>query len=275
MTSIEIIGYIILSIITICSIIIFVKKVIIPIINDIKKYRKMNSNDKEKIKLLMIIYFSPFVLWMLDALNIFSKLFPSYANITREYDWLSFIGTYSGAIISAILLIFITEKDREENTKVIRESQRPYLDISYMKIKKEFFDAKEKNILYFNHEFSEHKKIERDEYLTLCIKNNGASVAIIDINKTEIVLEYIKYDKMQQQQIFLNEVITRLSIKSGEEIYIRFFNNDLYKNRKLNYESKILSSKIFYRDLFNKRYIDECSLDENLVVIRDNEEIDN
>lgn len=51
------------------------------------------------------------------------------SNLFREYDRLSFIGTYSGTIVSAILLIFITEKYRDENTAVLRASQRPYLDI--------------------------------------------------------------------------------------------------------------------------------------------------
>ena len=272
---IKILIYVVLLTVAILSVVYFIKKCIIPIINGIKEYKKMDNDTREKSEMLMIILTAPIILWILDALNIFSILIPYYDNITREYDWLSFVGTYSGAIVSAILLIFITEKDRKENTKVIREAQRPYLDVCFMKIKKDFFDNKEKNAFYFDHGSTKDKKIEKDDYLTLCIKNNGASVAIIDINKTEIILEYIHSSEKVQKQMFLNTSITRLSIKSGEEVYIKFHNDNLYKNGKLDLESKILKSKIFYKDLFNKIYVDECELRDNLIVLRDNEQIDN
>ena len=115
--------------------------------------------------------------------------------------------------------------------------------------------------------------MEKDEYLTLCIKNNGASVAIIDTNKTKVKLQYKIKDKFEENEFNLNFSINRLSIKSGEEIYIKFIKDELYKNKKLSDESKILSSTIFYKDLFNKNYYDQCELKKTLVVLHDNEEI--
>ena len=205
--------------------------------------------------------------------NIFSKLFPQYGNLSREYDWLSFIGTYAGTIVSSVLLIFITEKDRNENTAVLRTSQRPYLDISYMIINSKFFEEKKDNVTTFSHGKNSDITLEKDEYLTLCIKNNGAGVAIIDTNKTRVKLQYKIKCKIEETDFNLNFSINRLSIKSGEVIYIKFVKDELYKNKKLLNESKIISSTIFYKDLFNKNYYDQCELKKTLVVLHDNEEI--
>lgn len=250
-----------------------VKRVIIPLINDIRNYKKLSKQEKEKSKVLLLIFIAPAILFLLDYYNIFSKLFPKYSNLSKEYDWLSFIGTYAGTIVSSILLIFITEKDRNENTAVLRTSQRPYLDISYMKIDSNFFKENKDNVTTFNHGKNSDKTLEKDEYLTLCIKNNGASVAIIDTNKTKVKLQYKIKDKIEETDFNLNFSINRLSIKSGEEIYIKFVKDELYKNKKLLDESKILSSTIFYKDLFNKNYYDQCELKKTLVVLHDNEEI--
>ena len=233
----------------------------------------MSEQEQDRLKVLLSILLAPVILLFLDYYNIFSKLFPQYGNLSREYDWLSFIGTYAGTIVSSILLIFITEKDRNENTAVLRTSQRPYLDISYMKIDSNFFKEDKDNVTTFNHGKNSDKTLDKDEYLTLCIKNNGASVAIIDTNKTKVKLQYKTKDKIEETEFNLNFSINRLSIKSGEEIYIKFVKDELYKNKKLLDESKILSSTIFYKDLFNKNYYDQCELKKTLVVLHDNEEI--
>ena len=249
------------------------KKEIIPIIKDIKNYKKMSEQEQDKLKILLLIFLAPVILLFLDYYNIFSKLFPQYGNLSREYDWLSFIGTYAGTIVSSILLIFITEKDRNENTAVLRTSQRPYLDISYMIINSKFFEEKKDNVTTFSHGKNSDITLEKDEYLTLCIKNNGAGVAIIDTNKTRVKLQYKIKCKIEETDFNLNFSINRLSIKSGEVIYIKFVKDELYKNKKLLNESKIISSTIFYKDLFNKNYYDQCELKKTLVVLHDNEEI--
>ena len=264
---------IIVMVIFLTLIFITVKKVIIPIIKDIKNYKKLNVQEKEKIKILSFIFLAPTILLYLDYFNIFSKFFPNYFNLSREYDWLSFIGTYSGTIVSAILLIFITEKDRDENTDILRASQRPYLDISYMKISEDFFKNNKDKVTVFEHGTPIKKKLKKYEYLTLCIKNNGASVAIIDTNKTKIKLQYNKNKKIEESEIKLNFSINRLSIRNGEEIYIKFIRDELYKNGKLLEDSKIISSSVYYKDLFNKNYYDECELKNTLEVLHDNEEL--
>lgn len=265
---------IIVIIVFLIVVILMIKKVIVPIIKDIKNYKRLNEQEKEKMKMLSFIFLAPIILLFLDYFNIFSKFFPKYFNLSREYDWLSFIGTYSGAIVSAILLIFITEKDRDENTAVLRASQRPYLDISYMKISEDFFEDNKDKITVFEHGKQIEKKLRRHEYLTLCIKNTGASVAIIDTNKTKVKLQYKTKEKMEEAEFTFNFSINRLSIRSGEEIYIKFIKDDLYKNGKLPSDSKILSSSVYYKDLFNKNYYDECELKDTLLVLHDNEEIE-
>lgn len=273
-TIFNIIGTVIVIAIFLIAIFLMVKKVVIPIIKEIKSYKKLNKDQKEKFQVLAIIFFSPIILLCLDYLNVFSKLFPQYLNLSREYDWLSFIGTYSGAIISAILLIFITEKDREENTNVIRESQRPYLEVSYMKIDERYFKDNKNNITVFEHGKSEEKKNLKKEYLSLCIKNTGSTVAIIDTNKTKVKLSYKDNKRIADEEIFLNFSIERLSIRSGEEIYIKFIKDELYNRGKLIADSKIVGSTVYYKDLFNKKYYDECELNGILKVLHDNEEIE-
>lgn len=265
---------IIVTLVFIITIVLMIKKVIIPIIRDIKNYKKLSEQEKEKIKMLTFIFLAPIILLFLDYFNVFSKFFPKYFNLSREYDWLSFIGTYSGAIVSAILLIFITEKDRNENTAVLRASQRPYLDISYMKISEDFFKENKDKITAFEHGKPIEKRLRKHEYLTLCIKNTGASVAIIDTNKTKIRLQYRIKEKIEEIELTFNFSINRLSIRSGEEIYIKFIKDELYKNRKLPNDSKILSSSVYYKDLFNKNYYDECELKDTLIVLHDNEELE-
>ena len=266
---------IIVIILFVLTIFFMFKKVVIPIIRDIKNYRKLDEHEKQKMKALSIIFYAPAILLFLDYFNIFSIIFPKYSNLSKEYDWLSFIGTYSGAIVSAILLIFITEKDRDENTAILRTSQRPYLDITYMKISDDYFKDNNGKVTVFEHGTAIDKKLKKKEYLTLCIKNTGASVAIIDTNKTKIVLQYKKGDNIEKQELTLNFSITRLSIRSGEEIYIKFIKDELYKNGKLLVDSKIIGSLIYYKDLFNKNYYDECELKKVLEVLHDNEELSN
>lgn len=265
---------VIIAIIGITGIIIIVKKMISAMRQDIKHYKKLGEREKDKIKMLLLIFLAPIVLLLLDSTNAFSKIFPNYSNLSREYDWLSFIGAYLGAIISSILLIFITEKDRNENTAVLRTSQRPYLDITYMKIQNDFFIENKNKITIFKHGNLNDKQEEKSEYLTLRIKNTGASVAIINTNKTKIKLQYRLDDVMKKEELTLNFQINRLSIGSGQEVYIKFYKNELYNNGKLLDTSKILSSAVYYKDLFNKEYYDECELKDNLKVLHDNEEIE-
>ena len=76
-----------------------------------------------------------------------------------------------------------------------------------------------------------------------------------------------KNNKEVESEFMLNFSINRLSIKSGDEIYIKFVTDELYQNDKLLKESKIVASTIYYKDLFNVNYYDECELKENLMIL--------
>lgn len=239
---------------------------------EIAYYKKLKPREKDFNSILYLVIFFPLLLWILDYFNLFSIFFPDFNRINTDLDWLSFIGSYSGALISSFLLIFITEKDRKANTNELRESQRPYLDIRYQIIKSDDFMLKLRNSLILDHGVS-HGRAKK-EYLTLCIKNNGASVAIIDPNSSVVKLQYLHNGKEKQIEAKLNLAAERLTIKSGEEIFIRFCNDLLYKNSFLLKDSKIIYSIVYYKDLFNKRYVDESILEDNLKIIKDNELID-
>lgn len=261
--------------IIIISLILFFKYLFPFVISEIKNYKKMDQNEKDKNLLLSFIFLIPLILLFCDYFNLFSFFFPHFDNFTKEYDWLSFIGAYFAAFASSIMLIFITEKDRSENTKVMREAQRPYLDVSFMIIKSGFFSSDNNNMISFEHGNKEDKKNIKKEFLTLHIRNSGASVAIIDINKTLVKLQFKKEGKIVCNQLSLNSACSRLSVKSGEIVCIKFIKSELYDNEGyLLKNSKILSSTIYYKDLFNKNYYDECELRENLIVLHDNEKID-
>lgn len=192
--------------------------------NIIQNFKTNSREEHEKNFLLFIILFFPIVLIILDASNIFSKLFPWYFKLTRKYDLLSFIGSYISMIASSILLIFINEKERNENTNVLRQSQRPYLDISYMIIEERFFEINKNNetITDFLFGTSAEKSKKKENYLTLCIKNAGASVAIVDPNRLEVTLMYEIDGKKTTHQLKANFFVNRITIKSGEAMYIKF-----------------------------------------------------
>ena len=67
-----------------------------------------------------------------------------------------------------------------------------------MKIKSSFFKQNDSINYFFEHGNFLEKLLRKDDYLTLCIKNNGASVAIIDINRTVVELQYKLGDTINQ-----------------------------------------------------------------------------
>ncbi len=243
--------------------------------NIIQNFKTNSREEHEKNFLLFIILFFPIVLIILDASNIFSKLFPWYFKLTRKYDLLSFSGSYISMIASSILLIFINEKERNENTNVLRQSQRPYLDISYMIIEERFFEINKnnENVTDFLFGTSAERSQKKENYLTLCIKNAGASVAIVDPNRLEVTLMYEIDGKKTTHQLKANFFVNRITIKSGEAMYIKFLKKELYKGKRIKSTSKIIYSEVYYKDLFDNNYVDKCQLDDNLKVLQDNKKI--
>ena len=67
---------IIIVVVFLLAIYFIVKKVIIPIIKDIKNYKKLSEQEQDKLKILLLIFLAPVILLFLDYYNIFSKLFP-------------------------------------------------------------------------------------------------------------------------------------------------------------------------------------------------------
>ncbi len=241
----------------------------------IKDYRTMNQYEKDKMILLFVLYLTPFVLILIDANNVISNLFPDfYARLSTRFDVFSFFTTYVSMFANAILLIIINDKERKENTKNLRNSQRPYLDVSYITMKNIERNKiiKNNNSIALSYRYSNSKKKIKTEYLTLAIKNNGASVAILDVNKTKL---QVLTKSNEVKYLNLNYSIKRLSIKSGESVYIFLEIDDLYDKHKLNFDSKILKCEVYYKDLFDVNYVDISELHNNVIdVIVDNQPID-
>lgn len=265
-------------IVTILTIFIYVLTYLL----DIKIIKK--EKIKETLEIILGILFFPALILLLDMWNIFENFLPSiYHGMTEKYDMLAFMGAYLSAIVSSVLLIIITNKDREENTRIIQNAQRPYLDVRFPYLKKEFLDDKDKNNTIFFHARENLDKNDVDEYIAVEVINQGESVAIIDINNMEIKISYNFFEKnkdgekIQKVDVIKPNIYTgipRLSLGKGQTITILFLYKELYKNRKI-YRANITYSKIIYKDLFNKQYIDECKRNEQgeQIVIQDNREI--
>lgn len=242
------------------------------------------KNVKNTLEIILGILFLPALILLLDMWNIFETFLPSiYNSMTEKYDMLAFVGAYLSAIVSSVLLIIITNKDREENTRIIQDAQRPYLDVRFPYLKKEFLYDKDKNNTIFFHSRENLDKNDVDEYIAIEVINQGESVAIIDINNMEIEIRcnFFGKDKdgatIEKVDVIKPNICTgipRLSLGKGQTIIIIFLYKELYKNRKI-YKANITYSKIIYKDLFNKQYIDECKRNKQgeQIVIQDNKEI--
>lgn len=247
----------------------------------IKDYKNGDKEYKDKIQVLLFIFFVPIIFFLADYYNVLKLIFPNFKNININFDWLSFVGAYGGAIVSAILLIIITEKDRAENTKVIRESQRPYLEVSSNVLDTRFLNRISDKTIVFDYGKIFDLESNKKEYLVLEIKNKGQSVAILDVNQTIFNLIYTYDDKDIENNIVkkenkieikLNEISNRLSLSPGESIIIKFCGFYLYDDRYcLKNSSKITKTEVLYKDLFEKKYVDKCEYtDENWLPIEDN-----
>lgn len=249
---------------------------------DIKKEKE---KDRERLKTVLIILFIPAIILLLDMWDFLGEKMPNvYNSITNRYDMLSFLGSYLSVIVSSILLIMITDKDREENTRIIQESQRPYLDIRYPKVSNKLIYENKDNKMIFFHRIDDTEEYMLEEYLCLEIINTGESVAIIDINNMKVEIIYkdietdengVKFEIDKKLEPRINTGLPRLSLGKGESIYIIFLYKSFYRDKKLN-KCNVIYSNIKYKDLFNKQYIDECKRNENgeQIVIQDNKEIE-
>ena len=235
---------------------------------------------------VMVILVIPALIMLLDIWNCFDILIPNvYSNLTEKYDMLAFLGTYLSTIISSILLILVTNKDRKENTEIIQNSQRPYLDVRFSCIKTECLEKlqAENSVSIFYHGFNiENCEKKYEDLICLEIQNKGQTVAILDVNSIKVKINYYKTEKdyngntiniLKEEEKELNSIITRMAIGKDEKVYIAFTYDYLYDKGKIKEGSIIKKCYIKYNDLFNKNYIDESIIDGsgNQYAIIDNE----
>lgn len=248
------------------------------------KKKKFNE-EKETSKVLWMIFVIPVIIFMLDACNIGRCFFPYIDNLNNKYDWLSFIGTYSGTIVSAIFLLLITKMDRRDNNEILRQSQRPYLDVNWVILNGEFINQNINNLnrhLFVYNNFGLDGYDNAKDYLTLEIRNTGASTAIIDVNKSNFTLVYNKYTgtidgediiEKEVKKVNLNQIIKRKSIASKESMFIVFNSTEIYNinTKSISNDAYIKNTEIYYKDLFNYKYEDICNyVKQEIVPERDN-----
>ena len=249
------------------------------------KQKKQYNEEREKSQLLWMIFLVPIAIFIIDLANLGYVLFPYISNLTEKYDWLSFIGTYAGTIVSAIFLLFITKMHRKDNNEILRRSQRPYLEVNWTVLNKDFLDRNindlNRNLFIYNNFILDGVE-NVNEYLTLEIKNTGASVAIIDVNQSNFTIEYDRHEgikngeeilKREKSNVILNKLIKRKSIAAGESMFILFNSVDYYNSRskKVSNSTYITNTEIYYKDLFDCNYEDKCKyFDGKIIPEKDN-----
>lgn len=245
-----------------------------------KKKQKKYDEDKEFDQILVLIFFVPLIFFLLDALNIGTKLLPFIKNLNCNLDWLSFIGTYAGTIISALFLVMVTKRDRKDNNNIIRASQRPYLDVNYTIVDTNFIKEYRTNInrkIFFYDLFGQDIFSGEKEFIALEIHNTGESTAIIDVNKSKFTIKYKRFlgihdgeEKVEDASttIELNTIVKRKAIASGDSMYIIINSALMYdpNNWKLWEDVNITNTTIYFKDLFNCEYKDICNLEKGRVV---------
>lgn len=250
--------------------------------------KKKFDEEKETKKVLIIIFFVPIIIFALDAINMGRQFFPYLDNLNKEYDWLSFIGTYSGTIVSAFFLLFITRMDRRDNNEILRQSQRPYLDVNWTTLSSDFVNKNINNLnrnLFIYNNYGVDSYDNAKNHLALEIRNTGASTAIVDVNKSRFILEYNKYIKTVEgndifekeiKEIKISNIVKRKSLSAGESMYIVCNSIDIYniKDELVSKDAYIRNTEIYYKDLFNYQYEDICEyINRKVVPDKDNERV--
>lgn len=250
-----------------------------------------NKKVKDTLQILLGILFVPAFILLLDIWNYFEVLMPNvYNSITEKYDMLSFLGAYLSAIVSSVLLIIITDKDRKENTEIIQDAQRPYLDVRFSYTQTKYLDELQENddkvtVLYHGSSRENDERKSKERLVCVEIQNKGNSVAILDVNSIKIKINYYAKEKdcngaiitsLKEEEKSLNSIITRMAVGTNEKVYIAFTYDYLYENGKIKNGSIITNSYIVYKDLFNKKYVDESGMNEegNQYAIKDNKIIE-
>lgn len=207
----------------------------------------------------MWIIFLVVITYFVDSFNWLDKLGISQ-NLTRDYDWLSFVGTIASALLSALLLIVITRKERTASNRILARSQRPYLNIDFITKKRNEISNISNETYSTNNEMEDGVEIP-------CLKmtNVGQTAAIIDVDSSFVnvryeVLKEISKDRERisnkNKKITLNYVIKRIAIPSEKTVYILFDDED-FNIPLLIGKININECYIKYKDLFGYEYEDK------------------
>lgn len=223
-------------------------------------YKKLTDKQKLIYKFIIGVFVIPVIIYLFDRYNWFST-FKFTENLTKNYDWLSFIGIYAGTIISAMFLLFITKLDREDNTESIRSSQRPYLVIDCLTLSKTEIEKYDAQDIY------KYEDDLKEEILVPVLKvtNAGETVAIINVDEAWVNINYSTINNIENginktnnknKKISIKKFIKRMAIPSGKTVYI-CFNDDEFDIEMLMEYIIITECNIEYKDLFNYKYVDK------------------
>ena len=239
----------------------------------LKERENLDIDDRTLFESLAMVIAFVGAIYLIDQYNLFS-VFKLSQNLTKDYDWLSFIGATISVVISTIALIVVTRKERKENNKIVRESQRPYLTSIFKIFDNDEITKISDETYRMSNEFDDGVSIP-----CLKITNAGETVAIIDTQESYVKIKYeiikkIKNGKsklLQKEKIIsINCVTNRLAIAANHTIYV-CFDDEEFNIPLLIEKIKIRECYIMYRDLFGYIYEDKSILNNNLI----NVEIDN
>ena len=263
----------ILLIVVFYGIYILVKIVVKGVIEFLKTREILDYDDRTIIEAVLGIIILAYGVYLADRYNWFGLL-KLTQNITKEYDWLSFIGTIASALLSALLLIVVTRKERRESNQIVARAQRPYLNI-------EMINLKEKDISNIKDDkYTNGIEIE-DSVEVPCLKitNVGQTTAIIDVNSSKVNIKYTILKKLskgkvniikKKKEIMVSEIIKRLAISADKTIYI-LFDDEEFNIPLLIEKINITECYIKYKDLFGYEYEDKSFYKKGKIEV----EIDN
>lgn len=257
-----------------------VYRIVISVIEFVNERKKLHGSEKTTLNFMSTMLMVPIIIYYMDRYNIFSFL-KLTENISINYDWLSFIGTYISMMVSTYMLIYVTRMDRKESNENVRESQRPCLFTSiYAPLSTKTYktEMQEKFITTLEENMNDFGKF------VINITNSGQTVAIIDMERSYITFQKIVDEieigknpcKIQtiskEEKVFFCEYEDRLHINSNDSAKLVITNDGMYRNVAELPTPTIKEVYIEYKDLFGKVYKDYIKLvDGKVKVICDNE----
>ena len=250
------------------------------IVDYLRTRKKLKDPDRAMFEFLAIMLIIPPILYYMDRYNIFS-IFKLTKNLTSNYDWLAFIGSYISTVSSALLLIYVTRKDREDSNENVRESQRPSLCTRvYLPNNFRITDTSVEGYIC-----QDSGKPNSSSQYIIRINNSGQTAAIIDTDKSyfrakkykdEVIpksKQTIEIDTLlKEEKVFFSKYEDRLQISPNNKADIVIIDEGMHRNISSAERPCIEVVYIEYSDLFGKKYKDHIRVvDGKTKVISDNE----